>query len=55
MKYNSTAVQPACYLMTEEHGEQAVTLEELQVTISHFHEVLDLHLATSLILLFFWA
>lgn len=31
MKYNSACVQPHCYLVTEEFGEQEVTLEELQV------------------------
>ena len=31
MKYNSSCVQPHCYLVTEEFGEQDLTLEELQV------------------------
>lgn len=31
MKYNKDATQPCCYLMTEDNGEQEVTLEELQV------------------------
>ena len=31
MKYNSACVQPNCYLLTEEFGEQEATLEELQV------------------------
>jgi hypothetical protein len=31
MKYNSECVQPRCYLMGEEFGEQDVALEELQV------------------------
>jgi hypothetical protein len=31
MKYNKDAVQPCCFLMTEDAGEQEVTLEELQV------------------------
>eukprot|EP00775_Hariotina_reticulata_P003076 gene3076-3355_t len=41
MKYNSTAVQPACYLMTEEHGEQEVTLEELQDYIRQENQRLE--------------
>ena len=31
MKYNSGCVQPTCYLMLEDVGEQEVSLEELQV------------------------
>lgn len=31
MKYNSSAVQPTCFLLTEDCGEQEVSLEELQV------------------------
>lgn len=31
MKYNSACVQPNCYLITEDYGEQEVSLEELQV------------------------
>jgi hypothetical protein len=31
MKYNSSAVQPTCFLLTEDSGEQEVSLEELQV------------------------
>ena len=31
MKYNSGCVQPNCYLLTEDFGEQEVSLEELQV------------------------
>ena len=31
MKYNPSCVLPCCYLVTEEFGEQDVTLEELQV------------------------
>ena len=31
MKYNSASVQPNCFLITEDYGEQEVTLEELQV------------------------
>ncbi len=31
MKYNSSCVQPVCYLLTEEFGEQEVSLEEVQV------------------------
>ena len=30
MKYNSASVQPNCFLITEDYGEQEVTLEELQ-------------------------
>lgn len=32
MKYNSSAVQPTCFLLTEDSGEQEVSLEELQVS-----------------------
>ena len=32
MKYNSACVQPNCYLVTEDFGEQEVSLEELQVS-----------------------
>uniref|UniRef100_A0A383VV88 Dynamin-type G domain-containing protein n=1 Tax=Tetradesmus obliquus TaxID=3088 RepID=A0A383VV88_TETOB len=35
MKYNKDAVQPCCFLMTEDAGEQEVTLEELQEHIHH--------------------
>ena len=31
MKYNSACVQPNCFLVTEDYGEQELTLEELQV------------------------
>lgn len=31
MKYNSSCVQPNCYLVTDDAGEQEVSLEELQV------------------------
>ena len=31
MKYNAACVQPNCFLITEDYGEQEVTLEELQV------------------------
>ena len=34
MKYNSGCVQPTCYLMLEDVGEQEVSLEELQVGAS---------------------
>ena len=34
MKYNSSCVQPNCYLLTEDFGEQEVSLEELQVSKS---------------------
>lgn len=33
MKYNSSAVQPTCFLLTEDSGEQEVSLEELQVRL----------------------
>lgn len=33
MKYNSGCVQPTCYLMLEDVGEQEVSLEELQVRL----------------------
>jgi hypothetical protein len=33
MKYNSGCVQPTCYLMLEDVGEQEVSLEELQVPL----------------------
>ena len=33
MKYNSGCVQPTCYLMLEDVGEQEVSLEELQVSL----------------------
>ena len=32
MKYNAACVQPNCFLITEDYGEQEVTLEELQVS-----------------------
>ena len=31
MQYNAGCVQPQCCLVTEDFGDQAVTLEELQV------------------------
>ena len=34
MVYNSACVQPNCYLVTEDYGEQEVTLEELQAGAS---------------------
>lgn len=36
MKYNAACVQPSCTLITEEYGEQEVTLEELQVGCVEF-------------------
>lgn len=33
MKYNSACVQPNCFLLTEDAGEQEVTLEELQARL----------------------
>jgi hypothetical protein len=32
MKYNPTALQPACYLLSEDQGEQEVSLQQLQVS-----------------------
>jgi hypothetical protein len=32
MKYNSACVQPHCFLVTDEFGEQDVSLEELQAS-----------------------
>ncbi len=37
MKYNSGCVQPTCYLMLEDVGEQEVSLEELQVGPCHIY------------------
>ena len=31
MQYNAGCVQPQCFLVTEDFGDQEVTLEELQV------------------------
>ena len=33
MKYNSSCVQPSCTLVTEENGDQQVSLEELQASL----------------------
>ena len=41
MKYNSACVQPQCYLLTEEFGEQDVSLEELQDYIESENSRLD--------------
>eukprot|EP00879_Flechtneria_rotunda_P027980 GHRR01030050.1.p1 GENE.GHRR01030050.1~~GHRR01030050.1.p1 ORF type:complete len:279 (+),score=71.66 GHRR01030050.1:289-1125(+) len=41
MKYNSAAVQPTCYLLTEDSGEQQVTLEELQEYIHQENQRLE--------------
>ena len=41
MKYNSACVQPQCYLLTEEFGEQDVSLEELQDYIESENARLD--------------
>lgn len=30
MKYNTSCVQPQCFLLTEDYGEQEIALEELQ-------------------------
>ena len=44
MKYNSSCVQPNCFLIADESGEQEITLEELQVPLATVHSpsVLDL-------------
>ena len=31
MKYNSSCVQPNCFLVTDDAGDQEISLEELQV------------------------
>ncbi|GAB4820130.1 hypothetical protein N2152v2_007176 [Parachlorella kessleri] len=41
MKYNSACVQPVCYLLTEEFGEQEVSLEEVQEYIENENARLD--------------
>ncbi|KAL4448820.1 hypothetical protein ABPG77_007537 [Micractinium sp. CCAP 211/92] len=41
MKYNSACVQPHCYLITDEFGEQEATLEELQDYIENENARLD--------------
>ena len=41
MKYNSSCIQPQCYLLTEEFGEQDVSLEELQEYIETENARLD--------------
>ena len=41
MKYNSGCIQPQCYLLTEEFGEQDVSLEELQDYIESENARLD--------------
>ena len=41
MKYNSACVQPQCYLVTEDFGEQDVSLEELQEYIENENARLD--------------
>lgn len=41
MKYNSSCIQPQCYLLTEEFGEQDVSLEELQDYIETENARLD--------------
>jgi hypothetical protein len=40
MKYNSACVQPNCYLITDEFGEQEASLEELQVGCMLQYEVM---------------
>ncbi len=40
MKYNSACVQPNCFLVTEDYGEQELTLEELQAgAADHRHQM----------------
>ncbi|KAK9850978.1 hypothetical protein WJX84_009933 [Apatococcus fuscideae] len=41
MVYNSACVQPNCYLVTEDYGEQEVTLEELQDHIESENQRLE--------------
>ncbi|KAK9918350.1 hypothetical protein WJX75_003404 [Coccomyxa subellipsoidea] len=41
MKYNSGCVQPTCYLMLEDVGEQEVSLEELQEYIENENQRLE--------------
>lgn len=41
MKYNAACVQPNCFLITEDYGEQEVTLEELQVHHVQQHSLLS--------------
>lgn len=36
MQYNAGCVQPQCFLVTEDFGDQEVTLEELQVGVTCF-------------------
>ena len=48
MKYNSACVQPNCYLVTEEFGEQEVSLEELQVSQSANFKYIIIILTTSI-------
>ena len=44
MKYNSACVQPNCFLVTEDYGEQELTLEELQVgAADHRPQTLEDH------------
>ena len=45
MKYNSGCIQPQCYLLTEEFGEQDVSLEELQDYIESENARLDLEVS----------
>lgn len=45
MKYNAACVQPNCFLITEDYGEQEVTLEELQVVpVKEFSATLCMYL-----------
>ena len=44
MKYNSACVQPNCYLLTEDFGEQEVSLEELQVLSCHMQGLSFVHI-----------
>lgn len=36
MQYNAGCVQPQCFLVTEDFGDQEVTLEELQASLLRF-------------------
>lgn len=37
MKYNTACIQPHCFLITDEFGEQEASLEELQVHRTRTH------------------
>lgn len=50
MKYNAACVQPNCFLITEDYGEQEVTLEELQVGFTMASEHICTFLLASAVL-----